>query len=259
MKFDYKSSEGKPVCAISLSHLWGDTYSVLRHRESEEAISTDIWSSLLGQALQYAQSIKGKNLCFRLIDDQDAINLSHSLSHLGFIKKNERVEYRLDVALLPNAEGSSLLWKKFDELQWSKEKLAQFFMQVSQGDPDFDPNEEDPMECLESWLSDPELSCGPQCVHIGFWQNRPCALVVAQVHVKSGWSRITYMGLIPEVRNQGLGVWVHRQGFKMIREQGGKLYHGGTDATNHSMIKLFEKHQCQFYRRMSEWGKNLST
>jgi len=79
------------------------------------------------------------------------------------------------------------------------------------------------------------------------------ALVCAQVAAESGWSRITYMGPIPAARGQGLGRWVHRRGFAMLKAQGGTLYHGGTAVENHAMCKLFRDHGCTVYRRMTEW------
>jgi ribosomal protein S18 acetylase RimI-like enzyme len=79
------------------------------------------------------------------------------------------------------------------------------------------------------------------------------AIVVAQINPKSGWSRITHMGIIPAFRSRKLGKWVHRHGFEMMRGQGGKLYHGGTVSTNTAMIRLFNQHGCKEYRRMQEW------
>jgi hypothetical protein len=54
------------------------------------------------------------------------------------------------------------------------------------------------------------------------------ALTVVQMNPKSGWSRISYMGIAPKFRGQGLGKWVHRFSFRKMKEEGGKLYHGGT-------------------------------
>ena len=37
-----------------------------------------------------------------------------------------------------------------------------------------------------------------------------------------------------------------------MKREGGKLYHGGTVATNTRMIRLFERHGCDLYRQMEE-------
>lgn len=68
-----------------------------------------------------------------------------------------------------------------------------------------------------------------------------------------GASRISYMGVAPEFRQQGLGKWVHRYSFKTMKNLGEKLYHGGTSATNHAMLRLFEIHQCELFLEMEEW------
>ena len=65
------------------------------------------------------------------------------------------------------------------------------------------------------------------------------------------------MGIIPEERGKGLGKWVNRQGFKMMKSQSGKLYHGGTHGENKSMKKLYELHGCKLFCEMEEWCVNL--
>ncbi|MGK5088899.1 GNAT family N-acetyltransferase [Bdellovibrionota bacterium FG-2] len=90
-------------------------------------------------------------------------------------------------------------------------------------------------------------------IKIAHIKHQPAALIIAQIESTTGWSRITYMGIMPEFRGQGLGKWVHRKGFNMMRKQGGTLYHGGTVVSNKGMIRLFQNHGCKEYRRMQEW------
>ena len=93
----------------------------------------------------------------------------------------------------------------------------------------------------------------PECFQIGSLEGEDVAFVCAQVAAKDGWSRIAYMGLVPAARGKGLGRWLHRHGFAMIKEQGGKLYHGGTAASNKAMLALFEAHGCREFKRMTEF------
>ena len=79
------------------------------------------------------------------------------------------------------------------------------------------------------------------------------AFVCAQVAPSDGWSRITYMGLVESARGRGLGRWVHRRGFAMMRAQGGELYHGGTAAENAGMLRLFVDHGCDEVARLEEF------
>ncbi len=97
-------------------------------------------------------------------------------------------------------------------------------------------------------MADPVLTHAPECIQVS-----EAGIVIAQVNPRTAWARITYMGLLPEHRGRGLGRWVHRRGFAMLRAQGGALYHGGTVETNRPMMRLFEAHGCRFHRRLEEW------
>jgi len=97
-------------------------------------------------------------------------------------------------------------------------------------------------------MADAVLTHAPECIQVS-----DAGIVVAQVNPRTAWSRITYMGVLPAFRGRGLGRWVHRRGFAMLRGQGGVLYHGGTVETNRPMVRLFEAHACRFHRRLEEW------
>ena len=90
-------------------------------------------------------------------------------------------------------------------------------------------------------------------MQVGFVDGREAAFVCAQVAAKDGWSRISYMGVVPDARGQGLGTWVQRRGFRLMRELGGTTYHGGTAADNAAMLRLFEKHGCEECARLREF------
>jgi hypothetical protein len=167
-------------------------------------------------------------------------------------KKQNRIEYRLPITSLPDETGSPLLWQNVEEAGWPLLRVGKFLEQVSIRDPDYDPSES-ALSFMEDWLRDPVLSSGPSCIHIGFLKREPVAPVVAQVNPRTKWSRISYMGLVPKHRGLGLGKWVHRRGFAMMRAQGGELYHGGTHAENFAMRRLFENHGCAFFRDIEEW------
>lgn len=92
------------------------------------------------------------------------------------------------------------------------------------------------------------------CVHMGMLDDVPVSFVCAQVDLNDGWSRITYMGLVPSHRGRGLGHWVHRHGLTMLKAQGGVLYHGGTRTHNAPMLACFEGQRCRRWQRLSEWA-----
>lgn len=175
------------------------------------------------------------------------------LPELGFSKKQDRIEFTKLLAELPPEAGSPIEWRTASGLGFDDVGVAKLLTQVAEGDPDSEPTD-DPLVYIQDWMKDPVLTSGTDCIGVGIFDGEVCALVVAQINPKTKWSRISYMGMAPEFRGRGLGVWVHRHGFEMLRKQGGELYHGGTSAENYSMLKLFERNGCDFYRRMEEWA-----
>lgn len=251
MKFSHNNAQGVEVCSLILSHLWADVYGLIR-RDSKAEVETEIWVCLIQQAQCEAKKMGAKSLLFRLIEEEGSKELSRALPTLGFAKEKNRIEYRCLLKDLPDENGSPFQWKTSSQLGWSEDQVASLLVQVGKGEPE--ENEiTDPITYMQDWLKDPVLTSGPQCIAIGMLGDIPSALVVAQVNLESGWSRISYMGLIPERRGQNLGHWIHKHGFSMMREQGGELYHGGTASHNKAMIRLFQRHGCEEYQRMEEW------
>jgi ribosomal protein S18 acetylase RimI-like enzyme len=161
----------------------------------------------------------------------------------GFRDLGERAEFKADVDDLPGEEGSPLSWRV------AGDEGAAMLAAVAEGDPHGHDERGDPKRMLGAWLGAPKLRGEPECVQIGSLDGQDAAFVCAQVAPHDGWSRISYMGLVPAARGRGLGAWVHRHGFTMLREQGGKLYQGGTATSNRGMIALFEAHGCREVRR----------
>ena len=169
----------------------------------------------------------------------------------GFCLLGERVEFKTAVEDLPGENGTPLTWRDLGEI--GLDAAAKMMARTAKGDPTGRSEREEPRAALIEMLADPVLTDGPECVHVGFEGDRAVAFVLAQVLPKTGWSRIAYMGLIPAARGRGLGKWVHRHGFAMIRDQGGTLYHGGTATTNSAMLRLFQNHGCKEFERMFEF------
>ncbi len=236
---------------VPLEHLWADMFALKMKIVKPEAF--DQLSDAICQVLKAAEAFGARQIMFRLIKDEIlSAQISRLLPQLGFKFKNERIEFTRPVIELPGDAGSPFSWKTAAELFWQPQNIADTLKRVALGDPDTDPNEA-PISFIQDFLDDPVLTSGLPCIHIGFVNNEPAAMSVVQINPKTGWSRISYMGVVPEFRRQGLGVWVHRHAFAIMKAQGGKFYHGGTGATNAAMIRLFEAHQCRRLSRMEEW------
>ncbi len=194
---------GQEIGAVVLEHLWADVYGIkIKKTESHPDVSQ--WTSALALALEEAELRSARQVMFRLITSEGLSDLGAELPRLGFTKKHDRVEYRKSIDLLPDDSGSPIRWQTAEQLNWNEQEIAELLATVAQGDPDTDPND-DPRTFIQDFLADPVLTAGLACIHIGFVKSAVAALTVVQINPKSGWSRISYMGIAPKFRSQGLG------------------------------------------------------
>ncbi|TNE88496.1 MAG: hypothetical protein EP330_14075 [Deltaproteobacteria bacterium] len=146
-----------------------------------------------------------------------------------------RVEFKAPLAALPEEAPSPLGWRPA-----SIPEAARLLERCSHASPDGLEPGDDADEVLAGYLSAEEMTTDPaDCLHVGSLDGEDVALVCAQVEVASGWSTLTFMGLVPEARGQGLGGAVQRHGMAMLRSQGGTHYHGGTSMRNQAMRACF--------------------
>lgn len=252
----YPDSNGNPWGIVSAEQLWANVYAI-KYNKPENRLDQKIWLNLLKDAKKAAIDFGAISLQCRIRLDYEPDLFRNLFKNLGFNKKSRRIEYQQLVDKLPNENGTPFIWKTALELNWNPQQIAKFTEQVRQDALDVEPNE-NAEDFIQDCLHNDELTSGPECVAVGFLQNQPCALTIVQINKESGWSRISYMGLIPSHRGKALGKWVHRHGFVMMKMQGGKLYHGGTLSNNLAMRKLFEVHNCQIFCEMEEWFCNLN-
>jgi GNAT superfamily N-acetyltransferase len=250
------SVDDTPVAFGSVSKMQNQVYGLTV--KTAENHCGDGLNHILQDTIHYLRSISAQKLHYRAIVSHDHAQTLEVLAHFGFKKLNERVEFRTPISKLPNEEGTPLVWHPMqDKSDASIQHHGQLLEACGQGDPDWSPDD-NAFELLKEYLSDSALNGAASCVQVGFYQEKSAAMVVAQVNPTTGWSRITYMGIMPEFRGKGLGRWVHRHGFSMLREQGGEIYHGGTLVKNAPMRKLFEAHVCTEFQRLEEWVLELA-
>ena len=234
------------TAALRLAAL-GPRSAVLLRPFGDSAVAAD----LVVEIIERARESGVEEISTRPLTDQLVPAYRAALLANGFRLFGERAEFKSPVEALPSEDGTPLTWRNLDET--GLDAAAAMLSRTAEGDPTGHSERESPREVLTEWLADPVLTDGPGCVHVGYEGDREVAFVCAQVLPKDGWSRIAYMGLVPAARGRGLGRWVHRHGFSMIREQGGTLYHGGTSTSNSAMVHLFQAHGCKEHERMFEF------
>lgn len=255
-KIVHLDSSGNPWGILNVFQLWANVYGIIYSRP-DKRIDKTVWADLFDQAKTAAIEFGAETLTCRIRLEYEPDLFKEILTERGFKKDSGRIEYQLPISELPNEVGSPLTWRTAKELQWDALQIAAFTKRVVEGALDVDPDEK-VENFIQDWLQHEEFTSGLDCIAIGFDGEEPCALAVAQINKDTGWSRITYMGLIPSHRGNGFGKWVHRHGFNMMKEQGGKLYHGGTLVQNHQMRRLFESHGCKVFCEMEEWSCKLN-
>jgi len=211
----------------------------------------DRFPDLFRAALDRVRTLNGRMISFRPLIHQMTPGMRSALEKLGFICLGERVEFKAPLKELPPEPPGTLAWKTMAETGITL--AAEILERANRGAPHGMTSDENPKTVLEGYLSELGLTNNPSCVQIGLLDGRPAAFVCAQVEASTGWSRIAYMGLVPEARGKGLGREVHLHGIQMLREQGGTLYHGGTARENTAMIHLFQTHGCIESAAMMEW------
>lgn len=221
-------------------------------QRANSLLTVSNYTALLQETIRHIAQVGGTKLQIRL--SSVIPELQTALEETGFDLVGKRIEYRTTLDMLPTEEGSPLTWRTLEEI--GLPFAAHLLQRCSIGDP-HSSDSEAPIEAINEFLSDTELTTSPDCVQIGYLSDTPVAFICAQVMPKTGWSRIAYMGVVPEARGKGLGRWTHRHGFAMLRQQGGTLYHGGTSADNQPMQHLFLSHGCTEFRRMVEWERRI--
>lgn len=178
--------------------------------------------------------------------------LEEALQNAGWSSVGGRVEFRTPVAELPpELDDSPFTWHALDD--YGREAAAALFERAGAG-PEWEESD-DAAALIEGYLAEEGVYHEPDCIQIGTIAGEGAAFLCAQADREGGWCTITFLGIVPERRGQGLGTHVHRRGFAMLRDQGGRSYHGGTSADNAAMRRLFERHGCRPLRELREWRR----
>lgn len=251
LSFLAQDSMGAIIASLSLHRFQPGVLSFANPRALADVLPETLLQ-LISEALTYSRSIHHR-LQGRLSENEQLQAVLAQLSELDGHLSHKRLEFSAPLHILPLETDSPLNWQALEpEGAYSLEQAAEILTAAGQGDPDWH-KDDDALELLKAYLSDEALSTGPECVQIAQLQDQPIGIVVAQVNPSNGWSRITYMALLPAFRQQKWGKWLHRHGFAMMREQGGQTYHGGTVQGNHAMTALFYSQGCQLDRVLQEW------
>ena len=226
----------------------------LHLRDDASAEERRIATSLVEEALARARELLAERVTTRIHDAHSFPEYQATLEQLGFVHLDRRVEFIAKLSELPAEGASPFTWRSMAELP--RDAVLQLLDDVLRGD--LSPALHDSAdEALREMLKAPDLTNSEDCVHIGLLEGEAAALVIAQVQPSTGWASITQLGLQSSFRGRGLGAYLHRHGFDMLRAQGGTYYRDGTSIANAPMRRLFEKHGCREYARMTDWGAPL--
>ena len=242
-------------------------FPFLRRLNLTDAERTEISIKLMGKVLHAILSFPE----IQQVTTRPLLNLldagyRKALTQAGFHLLGERVEYKTPVSQLPQEIANKIANENANEIEWrtvlTEDELhtvAAIFKEAVEGDAHALDVLANPLGCIKEALSQAELTSDLSGIQIGYVNHAPAAYVHVQISPKTGWSRVTYMGVLKKFRGKGLGKLVHLHCFAMIRELGGTLYHGGTSAENLAMIRLFESSHCVKFAEMQEWQLDLKS
>lgn len=228
----------------------------LHLRSEASAQERHLATTLIGEAMERARELGAARATTRVQDAHNFPEYQATLELLGFAPVDRRIEFIAKLSDLPTEGASPFTWRSMADLP--REVVVRLLDDVLEGDlsPALHDNAD---EALREMLNAPDLTCSEECVHVGLLDGAPAALVIAQIQATTGWASITQLGLQSSFRGRSLGAYVHRHGFDMLRAQGGTYYRDGTSLANAPMRRLFEKHGCREYARMTDWGAPVPT
>lgn len=202
-KFIHPDSEGNPWGIVSAEQLWANIYAI-KYSKPERRLMPFLWKNLFDQAEKAAKDFGAESLQCRIRLEYEPEVFRTILKEKNFQLMSGRIEYQNDVQKLPDDKGTPLIWTTAERLDWTPKQIVQFTKEVTKYALDVDSNENID-DFIQDWLRHKELSSGRRCIAIGYYQDQRCALAVVQTNEETGWSRISYMGLIPSFRGKGLG------------------------------------------------------
>ena len=251
-RFEFEDQASSTKAIVAAEKMENNNWAI-KYNKPNHLFPLEVWRDLFQSTINQLLHVGFDSIATRVRTDYEHQKFISVLTSLGFKHAETRIEYKALIADLPSEETTPLKWKSFGELTWSKKDLTSFVENVTEA-TGFLKNET-AESFISDWIHHEELTHGPECIHVGFGDNMPISLCVAQVEKSTGWSRIAYMGLIPHYRRKGLGKWVHRHGFAMMKQQGGSEYVGGTSTENDPMIQLFNSHGCKSVWQLEEWTR----
>ena len=252
-------SEPCALAGIMGAPLSSGEWQTILDWSTEPSHEDTILATLPGLLAAWLQDLRGleeppRELTMRLNLDRAFPGLEDVFASAGWIRRKERYEFKTPVENLPTDWEGPLEWRDLERV--GADLFASVIDEAGPG-PEWE-EEDHGAKVLADCLSDEDLTCDPSCAEIGFTRaGEPAAFIIAQTAPDDGWCTISFMGVVSAMRGRGLGAWVHRRGFELMRRQGGLLYHGGTSATNKRMLSLFDRHGCEHHARLSEWSYDL--
>jgi len=226
---------------------------------------------LVDEALDVARAEGARRVDLRLEERRWSAPLEAACRRTGGVEGAGRVEHGAPLDALPGplpGDARITLGPAPDEAA-----AAEVLARCAVDSPDALEPDETAARVVQDMLNHPNRSCDlARVLHVGRRAEAPggspsgrgtppdraIAFVCAQVDPAAGWSTITFLGLAPEVRGEGLGPVLQRHGFAMLRAQGGVRYRGGTSLDNAPMRACFARNGVPEVARYREVRWTLS-
>jgi GNAT superfamily N-acetyltransferase len=181
------------------------------------------------------------------VDPRRYPRLGAAMSARGWIPRGPRIAWVAAVEDLPDDARTPFSWRS--TARTPAAALRAVLEAVVEGDP-LRPPMGSPDAWLAGWLAAPGLV---GAIQVGWLEGEPVALAGGQVDARTGFGRIPYAGLATEARRKGLGSWVFRRAFHLLRTHGATHWHGTTAAANQPVQALLRTWGIRPGGPIDEW------
>lgn len=138
--------------------------------------------------------------------------------------------------------GRDFAWRTLAEARDAA--FLRVLTEASEGDP-FEGPERDPEREWKELLEATGDDLDPTLWRIALMDGEPVGVVLPTVWKgKRKEGTLSYVGVVPAHRGQGLGRALHAAGLHLLAEAGAQRYAGSTDVRNAPMAHVFEQNGC---------------
>jgi RimJ/RimL family protein N-acetyltransferase len=167
------------------------------------------------------------------------------LTEAGFRVHRSKIYVGRDLANLGEVE-SPFTWRTLDEI--GAQEFLEWLIRVSEGDP-FEEEPRDYKREYQELLEHAGERLDRRLWRVALQDGLPVGLILPlSFGGDPERGTLSYVGVLPEFRGQGIGARLHLAGLALLAGAGVQRYVGSTDVRNEAMARVFARNGCTVTR-----------